>query len=89
MDSFRCAECRAIYQELRKAHRAATQNALDQHGTQQIADWVQQLNEEECARMRETSALWKTWRRLQQHRNLTGHTLSVLPVPPNALTNPN
>jgi hypothetical protein len=89
MGSFRCAECRAIYQELREAHRAATQNALDQHGAQKIADWVQQLNEEECARMRETSALWKTWRRLQEHRNLTGHTLSVLPIPPNALTNPN
>ena len=31
----------------------ATENMLDQHGTfQQIADWVQQLSEEECARMR-------------------------------------
>src|SRR5215469_15680217 len=56
---------------------------------QQIADWVQQLNEEECARMRETSALWNTWRRMQEHRNLTGHILSVWPVPPNALSNPN
>jgi hypothetical protein len=39
--------------------------------------------------MRKTSPLWKTWRRLQEHRNLTGHTLSVLPIPQNALTNPN
>jgi hypothetical protein len=87
MDSFKCDECRAIYQELKEAHYAATQDTPDL--PQQIADWVEHLNEEECPRMRETSDLWKTWRRLQEHRNLTGHTLSMLPVPPNVLSNPN
>jgi uncharacterized protein YhaN len=90
MDAFKCDECRAIYQDLREAYRAATQDTRDRHETsQQIANWVQELSEEECARIRETSSVWKTWRRWQEHRSLTGHALSVLPIPPNALSNPN
>jgi hypothetical protein len=56
---------------------------------QQIGDWVQQLDEKECNRIRENSGLWQIWRGLQAHRTLTGHTLSVLAVAPNALCNPN
>jgi hypothetical protein len=94
MDLFSCDECRAIYRELRDSYRAATEGTPDPHADphnapQQIADWLQELNEQACAEMRERSSLWKTWRRLQQHRNLTGHTLSVLPIPPNMLSNPN
>jgi len=33
--------------------------------------------------------LWKIWRRLQQHRALTGHSLSLLPLPTNAISHPN
>ena len=55
----------------------------------QLSEWIRGLDEEECARMRESSSLWKAWRRLQEHRKLTGHVLSVLPLPPNAISNPN
>jgi len=89
VDSFECAECRAIYEELREAYRAVAQGTDEQNAPRDLANWVQQINEEECARMRETSDLWNLWRRLQRHRTLTGHMLSELPVPPNALSNPN
>ena len=90
MDPFSCDECRAIYQELREGLRAATGSMSDERNARQaIAEWVRQLDEEELARIRETSSLWKTWRRLQEHRNLTGHMLSVLPLPPHAISNPN
>jgi hypothetical protein len=55
----------------------------------QLVEWIRSLDEEECDRIRETSSLWKAWRRLQEHRRLTGHVLSVLPLPPNAISNPN
>ena len=54
-----------------------------------LAEWLEQLDEEECARTRETSPLWATWRRLREHRALTGHRLSALPIPPNLLANSN
>ena len=87
MDSFSCDECRAIYFELREACRAMG-NAPGA-SSQQISEWVQRLNEEECARLRESSGLWKAWRRLQAHRSLTGHTQPVLPLPARAMTNLN
>lgn len=90
MDSFSCDECRAIYWELGEAYRAVAGGPPDRNNApQQIGDWVRQLNEGDCAWMRETSSLWKTWRRLREHRSRTGHTLSVLPLPPNAISNPN
>jgi hypothetical protein len=90
MDPLSCDECRAIYRELRDVAAAMKEHQADQNiGPQNISAWVQQLDEDECARMRETSSLWKTWRRLQQHRALTGHSLSFLPSPPNAISNPN
>jgi hypothetical protein len=90
MDSSSCDECWAIYRELRDAFRVLSERSSDQNtAPQQLAAWLEQLDQEECARMRETSAIWKTWRRLQEHRAVTGHPLSLLPVPPNAISNPN
>jgi hypothetical protein len=86
MDLFSCDECRAIYRELRDAlARRAGQNSTPQ----KIAAWVQRLDEDECARLRGSSDLWKAWRRLQEHRVLTGHWQPVLTLPPDALSNPN
>jgi hypothetical protein len=81
---FACEECRAIYRELRDAGRRDVGSF-----SEGLAAWVQQLNEEECARMREDSILWNAWRRMQEHRTLTGHWLPLLPVPPGAISNPN
>jgi len=90
MDTLSCEECKAIYRELRNASEAARRNQPHQNATpHQLADWLQQLNENDCARMRLTSSLWKTWRRLMEHRTLTGHSVSVLALPPNAMANPN
>jgi hypothetical protein len=80
-----CDECRAIYSELREALRTARNSAP----TQSLVDWLQSADEEEWARLRESSPLWKTYRRLREHRARTGHMLSVLPIPPEALSNPN
>jgi hypothetical protein len=81
MDLFACDECRAIYRELRQASRPLPfALAL---APQQIGDWLRQIDDELAAQMRETSLLWKTWRRLQEHRALTGHSLSVSPFRPN------
>lgn len=87
MDSFACDECRAIHLELQDAFAAAKERLADSRTTAHaLAAWVQQLTEDECTRMRETSSLWKTWRRLQEHRALTGHYVALLP---NGMANPN
>jgi hypothetical protein len=89
MDSFPCDECHAIYVALLGEYAAVKDRLSHQTTTpHDLAGWVQQLNEEECARMRGTSNLWKTWRRMQEHRALTGHGLP-LPAPPNTILNPN
>jgi hypothetical protein len=89
MDYFSCDECRAIYWKLREAYRAATDGIADRNDTvHKIEDWVLQLNAEGCSRTRETSSLGKIWRRMQKHWSMTGQTLSVLPLPPNAISNP-
>jgi hypothetical protein len=90
MDRFSCDECREIYQELRKAAETADWQQINQDRTaQRLVAYLEQLDEADCARMRENSPLWKAWRRLVQHRTMTGHTLSVLPITPDALSNPN
>ena len=83
-----CDECRAIYLEFWEAADAMrrTKNLIP--SSADLVAWLNQLNEEECARIRETSPLWKTWRRLQEHKTLTGHSVSVL-LPPDAASNPN
>jgi hypothetical protein len=89
MDSHSCEECKAIYRELRDATEEARKNQDHNATPHQLAEWLQQPNEEDCARMRLTSSLWKTWRRMMEHRTLTGHSVSVLALPPNAMANPN
>ena len=90
MDPSSCAECRAIYRELQEALAAVKVRLADRSTTpDDLAAWVQELEEEECARMRDASSLWKTWRRWREHRTLTGHWLSPLPVPPHGMANPN
>jgi len=74
MDSHSCEECKAIYLELRDAAEEARRNQSDPNATpHQLADWLQQLNEDDCAQMRATSSLWKPWRRMMAHGTLTGH----------------
>ena len=95
MRIFACAECEAIYRELREAAgepeatRSAARSANQDADPQELVSWLSQLNEEECARMRENSRLWKTWRRWRDHRALTGHYVPLLPLPPNAIWNAN
>jgi hypothetical protein len=89
MDTFSCEECRAIYRGLQDASAAARNGLANwESSPQQLAVWLEHLNEDDCARMRATSSLWKTWRRLMEYRTLSGHSLSLLLLPPNAI-NPN
>jgi hypothetical protein len=90
MDSFSCDECRAIYLDLLETARAARMCQPEETITRRgLVKWVQQLSEEDCARMRQDSNLWRAWRKLQEHRDLTGHYLPVLPLPPGAVSNSN
>jgi hypothetical protein len=83
-------ECRANHLQIQDGFAAAKECLFDPRTTaQDLAVWVQQLTEDKCARMRETSSLWKTWHRLQEHRALTGHYVALLPVLPNAISNTN
>jgi hypothetical protein len=90
MDGFECEECKAVYQELRKAAETLGQHQARYGNTSAaLASFIEGLDDEECTRIREASPLWKAWRRLREHRNLTGHFISVLPIPPSAISNPN
>ena len=85
-----CEECQALYKELLKASRATWERRPDESTAPlALAVWLEQLNEEECARMRETSSLWATWRKLREHRALSGHYLPVLSLAPQAISNSN
>lgn len=83
MDRFSCDECLAIYAELRAAF-----GPLDRATPQDIARFLEGLDLQQCARTRVSSDMWKAWRRMQEHRVLTGHLVSPL-GPPSALSNPN
>ena len=80
-----CAVCLAIARELRDSLRQTDSTIT----AGQLSRYVHELNEDDCARLRETSDLWKTWRQLQEHRALSGHSLSLSGLPPDAITNPN
>jgi hypothetical protein len=69
MGPFACDECRAIYDEMRNAARPSQAAAT----AQPLADWIRDLDREECARLRQSSELWRAWRRFQAHRASTGH----------------
>lgn len=83
MDSFSCDECRAIYAELRAAFPAQQSGHAEQIGA-----FVEALDLQQCARTRVSSDMWKAWRRMQEHRVLTGHVVSPL-GPGGAISNPN
>jgi len=83
MDAFPCAECRAIYDELRAAFPQPRNPPA-----QEIAAFVNGLELQRCARSRLSSDMWKAWRRMQEHRVLTGHIVSPLGPPP-AISNVN
>jgi hypothetical protein len=72
MDPRSCAECLAIARDLREASRAGrpAESGL-------LTAWVRSLDEEECTRMRESSPMWRTWRRREVHRALTGHVVPL------------
>ena len=84
-----CAECQAIYKDLLAARVATEQRQGGEATPQALAEWLEALNEEECAQTREASSLWAVQRGLQEHRTFTGHHLSALPLPPRANSNPN
>jgi hypothetical protein len=74
-----CPECQDIFLELLKASQdVKKQNLEQQTETRPLIAWLEQLNEEDCARTRESSRLWAARRRQQEHRALTGH---YVPVP--------
>ena len=85
-----CPECQAIYAELRESWRKIKELHADRlPPVPALADWLRTLDGEECARMRETSDLWKTWRKMREHCALTGHAPILSALPPGALSNPN
>jgi hypothetical protein len=90
MEPLSYVECQSIYRELVEASQAVRERKPEQKtATVPLTEWLEQLDEEECARTRETSLLWAIWRRLQEHRALTGHYCSILSLPPGAISNPN
>jgi hypothetical protein len=62
--AYRCDECSAIRRELDEAMAA-------EHA------WLERLDDDESARLRETSAIWKAWRKAGEHQLRTGHSISV------------
>ena len=84
MEIFACDG--AIHLEIQDVFAAMKDGLSDRSTTpNDFAAWVQLLTQDECSGMREASSFWKTWRRLQDHRSLTGHDLSPLPVPSNGV----
>ncbi len=63
----RCAICQTLCLELGEGLRRP--GASIRSG--EISDYLRELNEDDCASLRETSDLWKTWRRIQEHRILS------------------
>ena len=88
-DHSACGECQAIYRDLLAAGVAMERRQGGEATPRALAEWLETLNEEECTQTRRTSSLWAAQRRLQEQRALTGHYLSVLPLPPRAISNPN
>ena len=68
MEPEECEECLAI----RRQFEAASLAGRGLTG-QDLAQWLRDLDEVACVRLRETSALFETWRRMLRHRMLTGH----------------
>ena len=80
---FSCAECRAIHEELAEASRLLRDYRLDGgFPTEQLVAWLESFEDEESTRIRETSPLWQAWRRREAHRVRSGHSVSLLSLPP-------
>jgi hypothetical protein len=74
----RCEECVMLRQQLDQA--IAAENALVRPAEgEDLAAWIDRLDAEHAGRVRETSAVWKAWRKLVDHRARTGHIISVIP----------
>ncbi|HEY1340965.1 MAG TPA: hypothetical protein VGF59_25810 [Bryobacteraceae bacterium] len=91
MNAKSCPECCAILEEMRAASRAVKANHPGEDATPaELVAWLDKLDDEECARLRESSPFWRAWRRFMEHRTLTGHSPSFVgALPPGAITNPN
>lgn len=90
MDSIECDECHAIRQEFQKDLIAAKLRLSDLNAAAlDLATWVREIDEQKNAGIRDSSNLWKTWRRAQEHRVLTGHRVAMPVLPPKAMMNPN
>ena len=74
--AYHCDECAAIRRELREATAAERARALDDQ--QDLRAWLERLEDDECARLRETSRMWKAWRKALEHRFRTGHLVLAL-----------
>ncbi len=75
MNSISCEECRAIYRELRDTSAAASHDQpQEETSPQKLAAYLDQLNEDDCARMgsnvRLVEDLAKTGRAPDSHRTL-------------------
>ena len=84
-----CEECRAIRRALRQSWLSVREREGGSATPDGIVDYLSSLSQKDCAEMRASSDLWKTWRRLMEHRVLTGHAPSLLPLPQGALSNLN
>ncbi|HLK65355.1 MAG TPA: hypothetical protein VKU19_18075 [Bryobacteraceae bacterium] len=83
-----CNECLALYHALRETAHDIRQH-LPQPPSISLETWIQSLNPGDCAEMRANSRLWEAWRRLREHQSRTGHHVSALPLPPEAISCPN
>jgi hypothetical protein len=76
MKAYHCGECSAIRRELDEA--MAAERARVGGEPQDLRAWLERLDEDECARLRETSDMWKAWRKAVEHQLRTGHSISVI-----------
>ena len=84
MNSSSCAECQAIFAELRNLRKGDLEPKGDLiEWRKRLREWRSDLTEEDRLNMT------KAWIRLQEHRKLTGHLTSLGQLPPGAFSNPN
>jgi hypothetical protein len=71
--AYRCDECSAIRRELDEAMEA--ERARSSGEPRDLRAWLERLDLDECARLRETSVIWKAWRKAVEHQLRTGHSI--------------
>ena len=83
--SIPCPECDSIRLEFAEAWRSLRGRLSGRRpAPNQIAAWLEQLDETQCRETRETSSLWRVWRRQREHRILTGHYAPAVIGPGNS-----